>query len=66
MELKSGSHKRDRSASADSGDAESPFKLMKRRWLKENKLSRRDWERAPFADRTRFVKKVLKYPLNDD
>jgi hypothetical protein len=51
----------DEAASKD----ESTFAVLKREWKRAKKL-RRAWERASPSDRTRFVKKVLKYTLKDD
>jgi ParB-like chromosome segregation protein Spo0J len=62
-ELKAKPHKPDRSA--DSGDPETPFDQIKRRWLKEKKMSRPDWEHASFDDQTRVITEVLKYPLKN-
>jgi len=65
QQLKAGRHKADAKSSNDSSDAvETPFDLMARQWLKEKKLSRPAWERAAFAERTRFIVEVLKHPLD--
>jgi hypothetical protein len=41
------------------------FEVLKREWKRAKKL-RRAWEHASLSDRTRFVKKILKYTLKDD
>jgi ParB-like chromosome segregation protein Spo0J len=65
-EPKAGSPKPDPGPSADStGTVQPAFEVLKREWKRAKKL-RRAWERASPSDRTRFVKKVLKYTLKED
>jgi ParB/RepB/Spo0J family partition protein len=62
--LKAGRRKADKTRSKDATDAETTFDLMKRQWLEEKKLNRPVWERATFLERTHFVVKVLRQPLD--
>lgn len=65
QQLKPRPRKSNRKAAANTGrGTETPFQVMKRQWRDQKNLKRRDWERAPLADRTRFIVEVLKQPLD--
>ncbi len=52
-------------ADLDGDEKASPFKVLKREWPKAKKL-KNAYERAPKADRRRFITKILKYPLGEN